>query len=55
MLIDFATAFDITSHDLLLKKINFYGLTTDTLNLIISVLSDRPIVVSVKSKESEVK
>ena len=37
------------------KKINLYGLATDTLGLIKSFLSDRRQLVSVKSKELEVK
>ena len=44
-------AFDVISHDLLLKKMNLY----DTLTLIKSFLFDRRKVVSIKSKESEVK
>ena len=55
LFIDFAKAFDVISHNLLLKKMNLYGLTTDTLNLIRSFLSDRHQVVSVKNKQSEVK
>ena len=55
LFIDFAKAFDVISHNLLLKKMNLYGLTTDTLNLIRSFLSDRHQVVSVKNKKSEVK
>ena len=55
LFIDFAKAFDVISHNLLLKKINLYGLTTDTLNLIKPFLSDRHKVVSVKNKQSEVK
>ena len=31
LFIDFAKAFDVISHNLLLKKMNLYGLTTDTL------------------------
>ena len=56
LFIDFAKAFDVISHNLLLKKMSFYGLTTDTLNLFRSFLSDRHHwVVSVKNKQSEVK
>ena len=55
MFIDFAKAFDVISHDLLIKKMTFYGLATDTLTLIKLFLSDRRQVVYVKSKESEVK
>ena len=52
--IDFAKAFDVISHYLLLKKMNLYGLATDTLTLIKSILSDCHQVVYVKSKESKV-
>ena len=55
LFIEFAKAFHVISHNLLLKKMNIYGLTTDTLNLIKSFLSDRHQVVSVKNKQSEVK
>ena len=55
MFTDFAKAFDVISHDLLIKKMTFYGLATDTLTLIKLFLSDRRQVVYVKSKESEVK
>ena len=50
LFIDFAKAFDVISHNLLLKKMNLYGLTTDR-----SFLSDHHQVVSVKNKQSEVK
>ena len=55
LFIDFAKAFDVISHNLLLKKMNLYGLTTDTLNLIRSFLSDRHLIVSVKNKQAEIK
>ena len=55
LLIDFAKAFSVVSHDLLIKKMNLYGLATCTLTLIKSFLSDCHQVVYVKSKESEVK
>ena len=55
LFIEFAKAFGVISHNLLLKKMNLYGLTTDTLNLIKSFLSDCHQVVSVKNKQSEVK
>ena len=35
LFIDFAEAFDVISHNLLFKKMNVYGLTTDAVNLII--------------------
>ena len=47
---DFAKAFDVISRNLLLKKMNLYGLTTDR-----SFLSNRHQVVSVKNKQSDVK
>jgi hypothetical protein len=55
LFIDFAKAFDVISHDLLLKKMKLYGLTTGTLNLIKSFLTDRHQVVTVKDKQSEAK
>ena len=55
LLIDFAKAFSVVSHDLLIKKMNLYGLATDALILIKSFLSDRRRIVDVKSKESKVK
>ena len=53
LFIDFDLAFDVISHNLHLKKMNLYGLTTDTRNLIKSFLTDRHQVVSVKNKQSE--
>ena len=55
LFIDFAKAFDVISHNLPLKKLNLYGLTTVTLNFIKLFLSDRHQVDSVKNKQSEVK
>ena len=46
---------DVISHNRLLKKMNFYGLTTAILNLIKAFFSDRCQVVSVKNKQSKVK
>ena len=34
LFINFAKAFDVISHNLLFKKMNLYGLTTDALNVI---------------------
>ena len=55
LFIDFAEAFDIISHDLLLKKMNRHKIAIDTFDLIKSFLSDCRQVVFVKRKEPEVK
>ena len=51
LFIDFAKAFDVISHNLLLKKMNRYGLTIDTFNLIKSFLSDHHQVSNQKSSQ----
>ena len=38
---DFAKAFDVMDHDLLLRKLALYGLFSDTVHLISSFLSNR--------------
>ena len=39
LFVDFAKAFDVIDHDLLLRKLTLYGLSNDTLHLISSFLS----------------
>lgn len=42
--VDFAKAFDVINHSLLLKKFKIYGLSHDTLKFMSSFLSERKIV-----------
>ena len=41
LFVDFAKAFGVIDHDLLLRKLTVYGLSNDTLHLIFSFLSNR--------------
>ena len=54
LLIDFAKAFDVINHDLLLRK-TLYGLSANTLSLICSFLNSRLQTVSLKQKQSDFK
>jgi len=49
---DFAKAFDVIDHTLLLKKLKLYGLSSNTLNLLSSFLSDRKQLVSINGSQS---
>ena len=55
LFIDFAKAFDVISHDLLLKKLTLYGLLANTLSLICSFLNSRLQEVSLKDNQSDFK
>ena len=52
---DFAKAFDVINHDLLLRKLNLYGLSANTLSLICSFLNSRLQKVSLKDNQSDFK
>ena len=55
MFVDFAKAFDVISHDLLLRKVTHNGLSANTLSLINSFLSNRLQKISLKDKQSNFK
>ena len=55
LFIDFVKAFDVINHDLLLRKLRLYGLSTNTLSLICPFLNSRLQKVSLKDKQSEFK
>ena len=48
LFIDFAKAFDVINHDLLLRELTLYGLSANTLSLICSFLNSRFQKVSLK-------
>ena len=50
---DFAKAFDVIDHDLLLRKLTLYGLSNDTLHLISSFLSSREQLVCINTIKSD--
>ena len=51
---DFAKAFDVIDHDLLLRKLALYGLSNDTLHLIcFSFLSNREQLVCINTIKSD--
>ena len=50
---DFAKAFDVIDHDLLLRKLTLYGLSNDTLHLISSFLSNRKQLVCINTIKSD--
>ena len=52
---DFAKAFDVINHDLLLRKLTLYGLSANTLSLICSFLNSRLQKVSLKDNQSDFK
>ena len=49
LFVDFAKAFDVTDHDLLLRKLTLYGLSSNTLHLISSFLSNREQFVRINT------
>ena len=53
LFIDFAKAFDVINHDLLLRKLTLYGLSANTLSLICSFLNSRLQKVSLKDNQSD--
>ena len=55
LFIDFAKAFDVINHDLLLRKLTLYGLSANTLSLICSFLNSRLQKVSLKDNQSDFK
>ena len=55
LFIDFAKAFDVINHDLLLRKLTLYGLSENTLSLICSFLNSRLQKVSLKDNQSDFK
>ena len=52
LFVDFAKAFDVIDHNLLLRKLKLYNLSNSTLDMIQSFLSDRHQIVSVNTVES---
>ena len=52
---DFAKAFDVINHDLLLRKLTLYGLSANTLSLICSFLNSHLQKVSLKDNQSDFK
>ena len=50
---DFAKAFDVIDHGLLLRKLTLYGLSNDTLHLIYSFLSNREQLVCINTIKSD--
>ena len=55
LFIEFAKAFDVINHDLLLRKLTLYGLSANTLSLICSFLNSRLQKVSLKDNQSDFK
>ena len=53
LFVDFAKAFDVIDHDLLLRKLTLYGLSNDTLHLISSFLSNREQLVCINTIKSD--
>ena len=53
LFVDFAKAFDVIDHDLLVRKLAVYGLSDNTLQLISSFLSNRQQAVAVNATVSE--
>ena len=51
--VDFAKAFDVIDHDLLLRKLALCGLSSDTLHLISSFLSNREQLVCINTIKSD--
>ena len=51
--LDFAKAFDTVNHDILIKKLEYYGISGTTLNLFQSYLTNREQVVEVNGNLSE--
>ena len=49
LFVDFAKAFDVIDHNLLLRKLALYGLSSDTLLLISSFLSNREQLVCINN------
>ena len=52
LFVDFAKAFDVIDHDLILRKLTLYGLSNDTLHLI-SFLSNRKQLVCINTIKSD--
>ena len=53
LFVDFAKAFDVIDHDLLSKKLTLYGLSSDTLHLNSSFLSNREQLVCINTIKSD--
>ena len=52
LMVDFAKAFDVIDHSLLLRKLHMYGLSNDTLQFMSSFLCDRNQLVSITDSKS---
>ena len=55
LFIDFAKAFDVINHDLLLRKLTLYCLSANTLSLICSFFNSRLQKVSLEDNQSDFK
>ena len=55
LLVDFAKAFDVTEHDLFLRKLVVYGLSPETLTLLASFPTDRNQTVNINASTSDVR
>jgi len=53
--LDFKTAFDSVNYDLLIKKLEYFGIRGNNLNLIKTFISDRPQQVKMNGLISDVK
>ena len=54
-MVDFAKAFDVTDHKLLLRKLRLYGIDNSFVNFISSYLSGRTQIVPMELQTSSVK
>ena len=55
MLVDFKKAFDLVDHQILIKKLEIYGLKADTLLWFNTYLSNRKQQVAINNSKSEFK
>ena len=55
LLLDLLAAFDLVSHDILMKKLALYGFSEDTIKFFKEYLENRKQVVQVDSQRSEAK
>ena len=53
LFVDFAKAFDVIDHNLLLRKLPLYGLSNETQHLMSSLLSNREQLVCINTIKSD--